>query len=81
MVDRRLVQPERDERPQLEPDRLARQQPVADVRRVLQVRHQHALLELRRPRRRRSRPAARLELEAGEVAATLSNSLPSGGLG
>ncbi len=45
MADRRLVQAERDERTQLEPDRLVRQQAIRDVRRVLQVRHHHALLE------------------------------------
>ena len=45
MAHRRLVQAERNVGTQLQPHRLVREQAIRDVRRVLQVRHHHALLE------------------------------------
>jgi len=47
MADRRVVQPEGHKRPQFEPDRPACKESIHDVRGVLEVRHQYALLEPR----------------------------------
>ena len=74
MVDRRLVKTEREERPKLQPHGLGRQQRIRNVRRVLEMRHEHALLEAARPRRRTPTPAA--PSPTGTRPGTVSSRMP-----